>query len=104
MIGRLQQELVNDNSHHEVIKNMYKISTQIDAYETVDARRAAFKCRKEYVKGGEVSSRYFFSLEKRNYITKTMYVVRKGDGSLTKDYREILEVQYEFFNKLYIYV
>ena len=38
---------------------------------------------------------------KREYINKTMYKVRKKDSSITKDYREILNEQLEFYGDLY---
>ena len=100
-LSRLQNELVKDNTHKEVINNINRIKAELDAFETVDAKRSAFRCRKEYVKSGEVSTKYFFNLEKRNYITKTMYVARRENGTLTKDYKEILQIQFAFFNKLY---
>ena len=64
-------------------------------------KEAAFRCRKEYIQKGESSSKYFYNLERRNFITKTMYVARRKDGTLTKDYREILNMQYEFYDDLY---
>ena len=100
-LSRMQQELIKDNSHNEIKRNIDKISAEIDAFETIDAKKAAFRCRKEYQKSGETSSKYFFNLEKRNFVTKTMYVARKENGELTKDYREILEIQVAFFRKLY---
>ena len=40
-------------------------------------------------------------MEKRNFPNKTMFSVCRKDGSLTKDYREILLIQHDFFAELY---
>ena len=50
---------------------------------------------------GEKSSKYYFNLEKRNFLSKTMYTIKKRDGTLTKDYTEILNEQYNFYSELY---
>ena len=50
---------------------------------------------------GEKMTSYYFNLEKRNFVSKTMYVVRRVDGTLTKDYTEILNAQHDFYSKLY---
>ena len=100
-LGRLQQELLKDNQHEEVKENIEKITTEIRAYETIDAKRAAYRCRLEYQQKGEMSSKYFFGLEKRKYVSKTMYTARRKDGTLTKDYREILNIQLDFYENLF---
>ena len=64
-------------------------------------KRAAFRCRKTWVHAGEKCSKYYFSLEKRNYCNKTMYMVKKRDGMLSKDYRDILNEQFCFYKDLY---
>ena len=46
-------------------------------------------------------TKYYFNMEKRKYLSKTMYAVYKKNGELTKDYREILNVQHEFYSELY---
>ena len=100
-LSRLQQESLKNNDHDGILREIKKVTADIDAYETLDAMKAAFRCRKEYVQKGEVSSKYFFGLEKRNYVAKTMYVAKRSDGTLTKDYREILNLQFDFYQDLY---
>ena len=40
-LSRLQNEWLKDNTHKEVCKNIDKISAEIDAFETVDAKRGS---------------------------------------------------------------
>ena len=90
---------VNDD---DVTNNSIEvIRAELKGYEILDAKRSAFRCRAQYTQYGETPSKYYFNLEKRNYTNKAMYVARRPDGSLTKDYREILNIQHDFYEKLY---
>ena len=40
-------------------------------------------------------------MAKRDYVMKTMYKIHTNDGTLTKDYREILNEQLRFYEELY---
>ena len=100
-LSRMQDELLKDNVHEDISCTIEQISNEIDSYEVVDAKRAAFRCRKEWTQFSGKSTKYFFNLERRNFACKTMYVVKKRDGSLMKDYREILNEQFVFYDELY---
>ena len=81
--------------------HMPKVKTELDTMLEEKAKKSAFRCRANYYEKGQKTSRYFLNIEKRNYINKTMYIVCKSDGKLTKDYAEILEEQWVFYKKLY---
>ena len=103
-LGLMQEELMktpNNEVDRPLMDNIEIIKHEIDAYATVDAKRAAFRCRKQWVQEGEKCSKYYFNLEKRNFCSKTMYVCKRPNGSLTKDYREILSLQHHFYEELY---
>ena len=101
-LSALQREFVIDKvPDPDVAKEIQLVKNEIDSYETLDAKKAAFRCKVQWSHQGEKSSKYFFNMEKRNFLSKTMYMVYKNDGVLTKDYREILNVQYEFYCDLY---
>ena len=84
-----------------VVENMQRVKAEISAYEDQDIKGVIFRSRARYHEDGEKSSKYFFNMEKKNFVNKTMYMVRKADGSRTKDYREILNEQRSFYHKLY---
>ena len=85
VLQRMESEPLTEDWGEDLLRNIERVSNELKAFETIDAKRAAFRCRMEWQCGGEVSSKYFFDLEKRNYVTKTMYVARKPEGELTKD-------------------
>ena len=97
----LQEKLLSNHNRGDIEREIRIVQASIDAYETVGAKRAAFRCRQQCVHKGEVSSKYFFNMEKHNFLNKTMYIAYKENRSLTNDYREILSIQYEFYEKLY---
>ena len=103
LLNDMQQELIegDQDSVNKVMNNMGSVRQEIKSFEDRDVTRAMFRCRANWQQFGEKSSKYFFNLEKRNYIKKTMYIVKKPDGTLTKDYREILNEQYQFYRHLY---
>ena len=101
ILSAIQEKLVRNDANEHLLTNMNRVKNEIDSYETRDAQRSAFRCKREWIRLGEKPSKYFLNLEKRNYTKKTMYVVTKKDGSLTKDYREILNVQHQFYEELY---
>ena len=102
LLSSMQDEMIIDSELDPIFaRNMQRVKKEIDSFETEDSKRATFRCRMRWVEGGDKCSKYFFSLEKRNYTNKTMYMVKKRDGMITKDYREILQEQKCYFEKLY---
>ena len=93
----IPQQVLSD----ELLHNMDRVKRELNSFETKRVKSVMFRCRCNYMQHGEVSSKYFFNIEKRNYVNKTMYSLRKRDGNITKDYGEILSEQHNFYSKLY---
>ena len=90
-----------DNVTDNDINGYNKVRAAVHSSLENEAEKAAFLCRRRYIKEGETNCKYFFQMSKRDYVQKTMYKVRKSNGKLTKDYSEILEVQQNFYQDLY---
>ena len=101
ILSNMQDEMIKDPNNEQFSKNIDKVQCEIDSYMEQDARKAAFRCKVDWNTYGGKPSSYFLNMEKRNYVNKSMYRVRKADGSIKKDYSEILNVQYDFYKKLY---
>ena len=98
----LQTEMIEKKECDDQLDlSIQRIQTAIDSSLEEEAKKSAFLCKARFIKDGEKNSKYFFGMGKRNYVNKTMYKVKKSDGSLTKDYREILNVQKYFYSTLY---
>ena len=52
----LQEKLLSNHNRGDIEREIRIVQASIDAYETVVAKRAAFRCRQQYVHRGEVSS------------------------------------------------
>ena len=98
----IQSEIAVGNLNDPVINNnMQLVKTEIDHLLNDQVCSAAFRAKVRDVEFGDKPSAYFFGLEKRNYVGKTMYLLCKRDGNLTKDYHEILCEQKNFYMNLY---
>ena len=100
-LEKLQDDLIRSKMKNEKWEKISAVTAEIDAFVTVEAKKAAFRCKKDWVSKGEMPTSYFFNLEKRNYLNKAMLTTRREDNTLTKDYREILDIQYKFYERLY---
>ena len=79
-LSRMQVELLHDPCEKPevcLIRNIDLVHSELEAYEIRDAKKAAFRCKKTWIASGETHSKYFFNLEKRNFNTKTVYMVHK---------------------------
>ena len=101
LFADMQDHVIEHGINERMEQSIKKVSEEINSFETLDAKKSAFWCKCYYYQYGEVPSKFFFNMEKRKYTNKTMYQVRKSDGTLTKNYSEILHEQYKFYEKLY---
>ena len=98
----LQEEMiVKGDCDDSLEQGICRVQAAIDFSLEQEAKKAAFLSKVRYIKEGERNSKYFFGLSKRNFVHKTMYKLRKANGELTKDYREILNEQRSFYEELY---
>lgn len=59
-------------------------------------KEATFRSKPKQVEQGEKPSKYFFSLEKRNYGKKTLLQVKLENGEITSDLKKV-NIETEFF-------
>ena len=104
---RLNDKLkeVNENIYTGTGESMYamkeSIEMQIQNIIEKETKAGAFRAKYKYVKEGGKNTRYFLSLEKQNYIKKTMLTLKDHKGKLISFLKEILREQKEFYGELY---
>ena len=59
------------------------------------------RSRARWIEFGEKSSKYFLNLEKRNFVNKSITELKLSKDKSTKDQKEILKLQREFYKSLY---
>ena len=79
----------------EEVKGKYEIALQ------QEAERALFHSKARYHIEGERPTKYFFNLAKTRYMNRVMYEITDERGQLVTNPNEILNVQYQYYKKLY---
>ena len=59
------------------------------------------RSRAQWLHEGEKPTKFFCSLEKGNYINKTLKCLRKNDGTYINDQKEILTQFQKYYKKLF---
>ena len=80
--------------------NLTEINAQIESIENERVNSAIFRSKAQWARQGEWNSKYFYSLEKRNYMNKSMFSVFIGNRLYT-DQQQILDEQRKFYSELY---
>ena len=101
LLAEMQEKMARGKTNDAFVENMTTVHNELKLFEEDEAKRAAFRCKVNWETRGELPNSYFFNPEKWNSTSKVMYKVRKKDGTLTKNYKEILDVQCCFFKDLY---
>ena len=101
LLGNMQDDLIENPADPSLRLNIPRVRAELDSYLEEEAKSSAFRCRANYFEMGERTTSYFLNMEKRNFVNKTMYRISKSDGSITKDYAEVLHEQWQFYNTLY---
>ena len=91
-----------NKKQHVVTLNMHQeIERQIKIITEKQVESSAFRLRCKYLKDYERNSKFFFSLEKKNYNCKTMVQLRDDSSELISDSNKILEMQKNYYQELY---
>ena len=77
------------------------IKLQLDKENLYDAQGAILRSKVKWTSQAEHSTKYFFSLEKRNAKNKVMNATYDSSGTITKNQGTILRLQAQFYEKLY---
>ena len=95
---------------HEKLKNsdiyvndaaITEVQNKIVELEVQKIKSSAFRAQCTWHKHGEKMSKYYFSLEKRKYVDKTMNAIELADGTICKSQKRILMEQQKFYEDLY---
>ena len=102
--NRLLSEIQSLEQAEDIPENQNTI--RIKQQELLNIRENRMKghfirSRVQWLQMGEKPSKYFCSLEKQNCINKTLKKVRKADGTMLTDQKEILNEFKLFYQKLF---
>ena len=108
-INQLRKKLAIINLKAEnAVQIIHNTNLKIDILEeklnkfTLErARGAMLRSKTNWVQNGEKNSSYFLRLEKSKARNKAMTVVKREDGSISKNFKEIMNEQEKFYKNLY---
>ena len=99
--------MINLKSAHAV-RYIEAVNTKIDKINEALGKHSLhvvqgqiIRSKARYVAEGEHSTKYFFSLEKRNTQAKVMNKIKMENGKIVEKPGEILRAQADFYQKLY---
>ena len=102
-LKQLEQEestqLVGLSKSKEQQQNL--IQKDIEEIITESTQGAKVRCQVNWHDAGEKSSKYYLNLEKYNANRKNLSKVMLKDGTITSDQEKILEVEKQYYQKLY---
>ena len=94
----LEQNLKDSETligEYEYVKSELK---QLEAYKV---KGSIVRSKTRFIEEGEKSTKYFFGLEKSNYLKKHMRKVKLDNGKIITNQKEVLLLQKEFYERLY---
>ena len=99
----LLQELMLDKNNDEEDRHtlecvINQTTYDIEKLENSKVESTIFRSRCKWVREGKKSSKFFFSLEKNNYLNKNLKCVVTTEGKVTYNQKEILQLQTEFLS------
>ena len=104
-LQKLRQELLVDQVKNQHVVNIQEtlnlVENKINEIETEKVNSSIFRSRCRWTQQGQKMTKYYFSLEKRNYLNKTTFSVFLSNGDLCTQQKGILAEQEKFYKALY---
>ena len=90
----------NDPDLSSIKDDMVITKSELEKIEKHETSGAIFRTKAMWIEQGEQNSKYFLTLEKRNYVDKLISQLQVND-QIISDPRQILDEQCTFYKKLY---
>ena len=97
----LQADLYSNPGNEEALSSLRQVKQQINKIERIKTESSIFRSKAKWAMDREVSSSFFFALEKKRYMSKNMKCVITDKGEILNDPKQILDEQTRFFYRLY---
>ena len=99
-------DIICNNFHSseidQVLKEFDNLKTEPQSIYDKKGMAAIFRSKCRWIEMGERPTIYFFNLEKKKYIKKTITKLRKEDETIIKNETQILDAIENYFNNLYM--
>ena len=61
----------------------------MNSFYELKGKEVIFRSKVKLIEPGEKPTKYFFNLEKKNYVTKTLLQIKLDNGEITSDMKKI---------------
>ena len=96
-----EEELINSNYNHKIILEKDILLQKLHEHVEEKSMGAKIRSRAKWFEQGEKSTKYFYSLEKKNYSDNTIKQLKTENGTNVTSNKEILQEQFAYYKKLY---
>ena len=90
----------SDSTDIDINNEISATKSELEDIENIEAKGIIFRSKMQWSEEGEKNSKYFLSLEKRNYVNKLITQL-DVDGEIISDPVSILSAEKTFYNDLY---
>ena len=89
-LDELDYKICNDADLNPHILDQYDAEkNELNSLYELKGKEAIFRSKVKWIEQGEKPTKYFFNLEKKNYLTKTLLQIKLDNGEITSDMEKI---------------
>ena len=101
-LDELDYKICNDADLNPHILDQYEAEkNELNSLYELKGKEAIFRSKVKWIEQGEKPTKYFFNLEKKNYVTKTLLQIKLDNGEITSDMKKINKQIEVFFSETY---
>ena len=92
---------IEQNLNESKIEELENYKTELYSIRQENLKGSMIRSKAKDIDQGEKPTKYFYNLEKHNFISKTMTQLQKDDGTVISEQQEILKEAENFYKTLY---
>ena len=101
-LDELDYKICNDSDLNPHILDQYEAEkNEFNSLYELKGKEAIFRSKVKWVEQGEKPAKYFFNLEKKNYVMKTLPQIKLDNGEITSDMKKINKQIDVYFSETY---
>ena len=101
-LDELDYKICNDGDLNPHMLDLYEEEkNELNSLYESKGKEAIFRSKVKWIEQGEKPTKYFFNLEKKNYVTKTLLQIKLDNGEITSDMKKINKQIDVYFSETY---
>ena len=100
-INDLEDSFTSDFNNDALKQKIVKLKNELDLLQIQKTKDSKRRTKLTWLRDGEKCSKFFFSLEKNNIVSNTIYRLKNNEGNYIYDEHEILDSIKNYYSSLY---